>query len=83
MIKPRLQATRLSLLPRCSVHLPFVFQRAIEWVDGDGLTLQKYELWRLFSGPLWATGSRIPWERFESFETPHQLACFALKKSTY
>jgi len=51
-----------------------------EWM-AMGLMLQKREMWRLFSGPLWATGSRIPWEQSESFETPQQLACFAFKKS--
>jgi 2-polyprenyl-3-methyl-5-hydroxy-6-metoxy-1,4-benzoquinol methylase len=55
-------------------------EQLIGWL-AMGLTLQRRELWRLFSGPLWATGSRIPWEQFESFETPHQLACLAFKKS--
>ncbi len=45
-----------------------------------GARLESRELWRLFSGPVWATGQRIPWERAESEEHPHQLGCFVLRK---
>lgn len=51
-----------------------------EWL-GLGATLEKRELWRLFSGPVWATGARIPWEKAESEDAPHQLGCFVLRKT--
>jgi len=51
-----------------------------EWLE-LGATLEKRELWRLFSGPVWATGSRIPWEQADSENAPHQLGCFVLKKT--
>jgi SAM-dependent methyltransferase len=50
-----------------------------EWL-ALGLKVEKRELWRLFSGPVWATGSRVAAERAESQETPHQLGCFVLRK---
>jgi len=28
-----------------------------------GAVLEERELWRLYSGPVWATGQMIPWER--------------------
>jgi 2-polyprenyl-3-methyl-5-hydroxy-6-metoxy-1,4-benzoquinol methylase len=45
-----------------------------------GLTLEQRELWKLFNGPVWATGERIQWERVESETQPHQLGCFLLRK---
>ena len=45
-----------------------------------GLTLVKKELWRLFDGPLWATGNRTAWERVASDRELHQLGCFLLRK---
>jgi len=45
-----------------------------------GAALIKRELWKMFSGPVWATGERTPWERVESEHDPHQLGCFAFEK---
>jgi 2-polyprenyl-3-methyl-5-hydroxy-6-metoxy-1,4-benzoquinol methylase len=45
-----------------------------------GARLRRRELWRLFSGPVWATGSRVVWERAESEDMPHQLGCFEFEK---
>jgi SAM-dependent methyltransferase len=45
-----------------------------------GLRLRKREMWRLFSGPVWATGKRIPWEEAQSDTAPHQLGCFEFEK---
>jgi 2-polyprenyl-3-methyl-5-hydroxy-6-metoxy-1,4-benzoquinol methylase len=46
-----------------------------------GLTLERRELWRLFTGPVWATGQRRPWEQAQSETDPHQLGCFVFRKS--
>jgi len=45
-----------------------------------GERLKRRELWRLFSGPVWATGNRIAWERTQSDHEPHQLGCFEFEK---
>jgi hypothetical protein len=37
-------------------------------------------MWRLFSGPVWATGDRIAWEQAQSEDAPHQLGCFEFEK---
>ncbi len=50
------------------------------WV-GCGLTLERRELWRLFTGPVWATGARCKWERVDREDQPHQLGCFLFRKS--
>ena len=44
------------------------------------LTLEKRELWRLFTGPVWATGERCAWEQVETEHHPHQLGCFLFRK---
>jgi hypothetical protein len=33
-----------------------------------------------FSGPIWATGDRIPWQQAQSEDEPHQLGCFEFEK---
>jgi 2-polyprenyl-3-methyl-5-hydroxy-6-metoxy-1,4-benzoquinol methylase len=45
-----------------------------------GMRLKRRELWRLFSGPVWATGNRIAWEQVHSEDEPHQLGCFEFEK---
>jgi SAM-dependent methyltransferase len=45
-----------------------------------GFTLEERELWRMFSGPLWATGQRCEWKRVGSDAEPHQLGCFVFRK---
>jgi len=45
-----------------------------------GASVERRELWRLFSGPVWATGQRVSWELAESPDKPHQLGCFVLRK---
>lgn len=45
-----------------------------------GAKLEQQELWRLFSGSVWATGQRVPWERAGHVDQPHQLGCFVLRK---
>lgn len=49
-----------------------------QWL-GCGLTLENRELWRLFSGPVWATGERVDGKQAQEDE-PHQLGCFHLRK---
>jgi 2-polyprenyl-3-methyl-5-hydroxy-6-metoxy-1,4-benzoquinol methylase len=50
-----------------------------QWLACD-LKLESRELWRLFTGPVWATGQRCAWERAETESQPHQLGCFLLRK---
>lgn len=50
-----------------------------QWLAA-GLELERRELWRLFSGPVWATGDRCAWERVESEAQSHQLGCFLFRK---
>lgn len=50
-----------------------------EWLS-CGLTLERRELWRLFTGPVWATGERSIPHQVETEEQPHQLGCFLLHK---
>jgi SAM-dependent methyltransferase len=45
-----------------------------------GLSLDRRELWRLFTGPVWATGQRCDWEKAEDETRPHQLGCFLFRK---
>lgn len=49
-----------------------------QWLAA-GLTLERRELWRLFTGPVWATGQRSQWKMVAP-EEPHQLGCFLLRK---
>jgi len=50
-----------------------------QWLTCD-LKLERRELWRLFTGPVWATGERCAWEQAETEREPHQLACFLFRK---
>jgi 2-polyprenyl-3-methyl-5-hydroxy-6-metoxy-1,4-benzoquinol methylase len=50
-----------------------------QWLACD-LKLERRELWRLFTGPVWATGERCEWEQAETEREPHQLACFLFRK---
>jgi SAM-dependent methyltransferase len=46
-----------------------------------GLTLERRELWRLFTGPVWATRARCcPWLPIEDSSQLHQLGCFSFRK---
>ena len=45
-----------------------------------GLKLERRELWRLFTGPVWATGERCAWEQAETERESHQLGCFLFRK---
>ena len=49
-----------------------------DW-SATGLVLERRELWRLFTGPAWATGQRCTWAMATEDE-PHQLGCFAFRK---
>jgi 2-polyprenyl-3-methyl-5-hydroxy-6-metoxy-1,4-benzoquinol methylase len=51
-----------------------------QWLACD-LTLERRELWRLFTGPVWATGERCEWKRAETERQLHQLGCFLFRKS--
>jgi SAM-dependent methyltransferase len=50
-----------------------------QWLNCD-LKLERRELWRLFTGPVWATGERCAWEQAETEREPHQLGCFLFRK---
>jgi 2-polyprenyl-3-methyl-5-hydroxy-6-metoxy-1,4-benzoquinol methylase len=50
-----------------------------QWLACD-LKLERRELWRLFTGPVWATGERCAWELAETEREPHQLGCFLFQK---
>lgn len=64
--------------------LPYICRshsaKEIEEWQGLGARLKRRELWRLFSGPVWATGNRIAWEQAQSEADPHQLGCFEFEK---
>jgi hypothetical protein len=45
-----------------------------------GLTLERRELWRFFTGPVWATGQRCHWEQAETEDAAHHLGCFLFRK---
>ncbi len=49
------------------------------WLS-TGITLERRELWRLFTGPVWATGERCAWRQVETEDQPHQLGCFLFRK---
>ncbi len=46
-----------------------------------GLTLERRELWRLFTGPVWATGAGCDWEEVKTEQQSHQLGCFLFRKN--
>ncbi len=50
-----------------------------EWLTLD-LTLVRRELWKLFTGEVWATGERCPWQKVEREDQPHQLGCFLFQR---
>jgi SAM-dependent methyltransferase len=50
-----------------------------EWLATD-LKLERRELWRLFTGPVGATGQRCTWHLATQENEPHQLGCFAFRK---
>lgn len=64
--------------------LPYICRshsvRDLEQWQALGARLKRRELWRLFSGPVWATGSRVAWEQAASEDAPHQLGCFVFEK---
>jgi SAM-dependent methyltransferase len=47
---------------------------------GMNLALQHQELWRLFTGDVWATGERCDWTQALTPGEPHQLGCFVFRK---
>jgi 2-polyprenyl-3-methyl-5-hydroxy-6-metoxy-1,4-benzoquinol methylase len=55
--------------------------KEIERWQNLGARLRRRELWRLFSGPVWATGDRVAWEQAQSEDAPHQLGCFEFEKA--
>ena len=55
-------------------------QKEIEGWQRLGARLTRRELWRLFSGPVWATGNRVAWAEVHSEAEPHQLGCFEFEK---
>jgi SAM-dependent methyltransferase len=65
-------------------HLPFICRshssKEIERWQQLGAQLKRREMWRLFSGPVWATGGRVAWEQSLSEAEPHQLGCFEFEK---
>jgi hypothetical protein len=46
-----------------------------QWLS-CGLTLKQKELWKLFTGDVWATGERCEWLHAETEKQTHQLGCF-------
>ncbi len=44
------------------------------------LEVERRELWRLFTGPVWATGERCAWVQAGTEREPHQLGCFLFRK---
>jgi 2-polyprenyl-3-methyl-5-hydroxy-6-metoxy-1,4-benzoquinol methylase len=54
--------------------------KEIEQWQQLGARLKRREMWRLFSGPVWATGDRVAWEQVQSEDAPHQLGCFEFEK---
>jgi hypothetical protein len=50
-----------------------------EWL-AVGLALQRRELWRMFTGTVWATGQRCEWEMIPVEDEPHQLGCFVFRR---
>lgn len=54
--------------------------REVEKWQSLGARLRRRELWRLFTGPVWATGERIVGQQAETEESPHQLGCFVFEK---
>lgn len=50
-----------------------------QWL-ASGLVLERRELWRLFTGPAWATGQRCTWQMATGEDEAHQLGCFAFRK---
>ena len=50
-----------------------------EWLK-NGLTLERRELWSLFTGEVWATGQRRSWEKAANDDQAHQLGCFVFRK---
>jgi len=46
----------------------------------NGLLLEKRELWKLFTGDIWATGQRCTWQ-IATEDEPHQLGCFVFRKA--
>ena len=65
--------------------LPYICRshsaQEIEQWQRLGARLKRREMWRLFSGPVWATGDRIPWEQAISEDSPHQSGCFEFEKA--
>jgi SAM-dependent methyltransferase len=55
-------------------------EKDIEQWQQLGARLKRREMWRLFSGPVWATGNRTAWEQVQSEDAPHQLGCFEFEK---
>ncbi|HZL50615.1 MAG TPA: class I SAM-dependent methyltransferase [Terracidiphilus sp.] len=49
-----------------------------QWIS-CGLSLERKQLWSMFTGPVWATGKPCPW-RESSESQPHQLGCFLFRK---
>ncbi len=65
-------------------NLPYICRSSSEaeleeWIS-CGLVLKEQEFWRLFTGPVWATGERCNWQRAGTPEEPHQLGCFFFQK---
>jgi SAM-dependent methyltransferase len=52
-----------------------------QWL-ASGLTLDRRELWRLFTGPVWATGERCAWQQVKTEHEPHQLGCFVFRRTS-
>jgi 2-polyprenyl-3-methyl-5-hydroxy-6-metoxy-1,4-benzoquinol methylase len=50
-----------------------------QWIE-CGLRLEHRELWRLYTGPVWATGERCEWSKAQSETEAHQLGCFSFVK---
>jgi hypothetical protein len=50
-----------------------------QWLAA-GLTVERCELWQLFTGPVWAAGQRCPWKIASTENEPHQLGYFEFRK---
>jgi SAM-dependent methyltransferase len=63
--------------------LPFIVQSYSQaelngWLD-MGLEVENRELWRLFTGEVYGSGEKTPWQQVAE-DKIHQLGCFVLRK---
>ncbi len=52
-----------------------------QWLK-SGLRIERRELWKMFTGPMWDTGALCDWEEAPDESAPHQLGCFVFSKQS-